>query len=194
MALILNGSANTLTGLAVGGLPDGSVASADLADNAVTSGKLASGLSRKILGMNSVTYEDQQRTVSSTSWVDSGMEITYTPTASNSTALISLFAVARGTTSQYLYFQLRQADAVWAGGSAGGDEYVPIIIGNVSHWSNVSATWHVSPTWTADTATSFQIYVMKHTSSQGDAYLGWGSGLNTKGTYKDGLIIQEVAA
>ena len=152
------------------------------------------GTQGKILGLNSVTYEDTQRTVSSTSWVDSGMEITYTPVASNSTALISLFAVARGTTSQYLYFQLRQADAVWAGGSDGGDEYVPIIIGNVSHWSNVGVTWHVSPTWTAGTATSFQIYVMKHTSSQGDAYLGWGSGLNTKGTYKDGLIIQEVSA
>ena len=187
MALVLNGSANTIGGLAAGGLPEASVVKADLAAD-------VAGTQGKILGLNSVTYEDTQRTVSSTSWVDSGMEITYTPVASNSTALISLFAVARGTTSQYLYFQLRQADAVWAGGSDGGDEYVPIIIGNVSHWSNVGVTWHVSPTWTAGTATSFQIYVMKHTSSQGDAYLGQGSGLNTKGTYKDGLIIQEVSA
>ena len=95
---------------------------------------------------------------------------------------------------QFLYLQLRQAVAVWAGGSAGGDEYLTSAIGNTDHWGDISATWHVSPTWTAGTATSFQIYVMKHTSSQGDAYLGWGSGLNTKGTYKDCLIIQEVSA
>ena len=44
MALTLNGSANTIGGLAVGGLPDGSVATADLADGAVTSTK-STGLS-----------------------------------------------------------------------------------------------------------------------------------------------------
>ena len=193
MALVLNGSANTLTGLAVGGLPDGSVASADLADNAVTSGKLASGLSRKILGVNSVTYDNTQRTIDSTSWTDTGMEVTYTPVASNSTALISLFTMGRATGSQFLYLQLRQADAVWAGGSAGGDEYLTSAIGNTDHWGDISATWHVSPTWTAGTATSFQIYYRKHTSSQGACYLGWGD-TGTKGDFKDGLIIQEVSA
>ena len=43
MALVLNGQANTIGGLAVGGLPDGSIATADLADNAVTADK-SSGL------------------------------------------------------------------------------------------------------------------------------------------------------
>jgi len=146
----------------------------------------------KILGMNSVTYDNTQRTVDSTTWFDSGMEITYTPTASNSTALISLFGSCRGNTSQFLYFQLRQADAILGGGDQG---YVPQVIGASAEWTVCAATWHVSPTWTADTQTSFQIYVKKHTSSQGATYLGWGtpSGTN-QGTYKDGLIIQEVAA
>lgn len=150
----------------------------------------------KILGMNSVTYDNTQRTVNTTGWVDTGMEVTYTPTASNSTALISLFATGRGTTSQYLYLQLRQDDAILGGGAA-GTEYLPMIIGNVSVWVSVSCTFHVTPnTWTVGTQTSFQIYAMKHTSSQGASYLGWGtpSGSPAKGTYKDGLIIQEVAA
>ena len=196
MAIVLDGSSaagvlnlgtnGTITNLASGGLPDASVVKADLAAD-------VAGTQGKILGLNSVTYDNTQRTINSTSWTDTGMEITYTPVASNSTALISLFTMARATGSQFLYLQLRQADAVWDGGSAGGDEYLTTAIGNTDHWGDVSATWHVSPTWTAGTATSFQIYYMKHTSSQGACYLGWGD-TSTKGDFKDGLIIQEVAA
>jgi hypothetical protein len=43
MAIAINGSSNTITGIAVGGLPDGIVDTDMLAANAVTSGKLASG-------------------------------------------------------------------------------------------------------------------------------------------------------
>ena len=41
MAITINGSANTVAGLAVGGLPDGVVAAATLASNAVTNVKVA---------------------------------------------------------------------------------------------------------------------------------------------------------
>tara|TARA_B100001996_G_C18600875_1_gene569789 strand:- start:315 stop:935 length:621 start_codon:yes stop_codon:yes gene_type:complete len=144
----------------------------------------------KILGVASVTYEDQQRGwTQSTSWGDSGMEITYTPTASNSTAIISLNAMVYGGPSQYIYLALRQDDAILGGGS---DDYLPIIIGNVSNWESCSASWHITPTWTAGTATSFQIYMRRYTNSQGTVYLGWGS--SGYGTYKDGLMIQEVKA
>jgi len=43
MAIAINGSTNVITGVAVGGLPDGIVDADMLASNAVTSGKLASG-------------------------------------------------------------------------------------------------------------------------------------------------------
>jgi hypothetical protein len=43
MPVTISGS-GTITGIATGGLPDGSIASGDLADNAVTAGKLASSL------------------------------------------------------------------------------------------------------------------------------------------------------
>lgn len=146
----------------------------------------------KILGMNSVSYDDQQRTFDSTSWADTGMEVTYTPTASNSTALITLFSQIYSPSSQYIYLQLRQADAVF-GATDVEDGYLVKALGNTAAWADASITFHVSPTWTAGTQTSFQIYARKHTSSQGATYLGWGAG-GTKGTYKDGLIIQEVAA
>lgn len=45
MALVLNGD-GTITGLAVGGVPDGSITSANLAANTLTEGKFASSPSR----------------------------------------------------------------------------------------------------------------------------------------------------
>ena len=44
MAIAINGSTNVITGVGVGGLPDGIVDADMLAANAVTSGKLASGV------------------------------------------------------------------------------------------------------------------------------------------------------
>ena len=41
MAITINGSANTVAGLAVGGLPDGSTDADALASNAVTNAKVA---------------------------------------------------------------------------------------------------------------------------------------------------------
>ena len=49
MPVSINGNTGVITGLAVGGLPDGIVDADMLAANAVTSGKLASGVGGKIL-------------------------------------------------------------------------------------------------------------------------------------------------
>ena len=43
MPVSINGNTGVVTGLAVGGLPDGTVDADTLASNAVTAGKLASG-------------------------------------------------------------------------------------------------------------------------------------------------------
>ena len=48
MPIAVNGS-GTITGISVGGLPDGIVDADMLASNAVTAGKLASGVGGKIL-------------------------------------------------------------------------------------------------------------------------------------------------
>ena len=49
MPVSINGQTGVVTGLAVGGLPDGTVDADTLASNAVTSAKLASGVGGKIL-------------------------------------------------------------------------------------------------------------------------------------------------
>ena len=49
MPVSINGNTGVVTGLAVGGLPDGTVDADTLASNAVTSAKLASGVGGKIL-------------------------------------------------------------------------------------------------------------------------------------------------
>ena len=49
MAIAINGSTNVITGVGVGGLPDGIVDADMLAANSVTAGKLASGVGGKIL-------------------------------------------------------------------------------------------------------------------------------------------------
>ena len=57
MPITFNGN-GTVTGLAVGGLPDGSVDADTLAANAVTSGKLASGVGGKVLQVVQTTKTD----------------------------------------------------------------------------------------------------------------------------------------
>ena len=58
MPVSINGQTGVVTGLAVGGLPDGTVDADTLASNAVTAGKLASGVGGKLLQVQSTTRTD----------------------------------------------------------------------------------------------------------------------------------------
>ena len=55
MAISINGSTNVISGVAVGGLPDGIVDADMLASNAVTAGKLASGVAGSWKKLSSTT-------------------------------------------------------------------------------------------------------------------------------------------
>jgi hypothetical protein len=83
MAISINGS-GTVTGVSVGGLPDGIVDTDMLAANAVTAAK-SSG--RKVL---QVVYAETTSQVSDTSgsYVDSGVTATITPSSNSSTILV----------------------------------------------------------------------------------------------------------
>ena len=79
MALAFAGN-GTITGLSVGGLPDGTV-DADT---------LASGVGGKVLQVLSTTKDDTWDTTSS-SWVDvTGMSVDITPSATSSKILVTL--------------------------------------------------------------------------------------------------------
>ena len=85
MPVSINGNTGVITGLAVGGLPDGTVDADSLASNAVTAGKLASGVGGKILQVSQAVKTDTQSLASSATPVDiTGLSITMTPASSSS--------------------------------------------------------------------------------------------------------------
>jgi hypothetical protein len=88
MPVSINGNTGVITGVAVGGLPDGIVDADMLASNAVTSGKLASGVGGKILQVVQ-TFKTDAFSRSSTSFGDiTGMNVSITPASSSNKILI----------------------------------------------------------------------------------------------------------
>ena len=85
MPISINGS-GTVTGVSVGGLPDGIVDADMLASNAVTAGKLASGVGGKILQVEQGTLASQTA-IGSTSYGDLGLSKAITP-QTNSKVLV----------------------------------------------------------------------------------------------------------
>ena len=82
MPIAINGS-GTLTGISVGGLPDGIVDADMLAANAVTAGKLASGVGGKILQVLQAVKTDTASTASTSFGAISGFSQAITTTGSN---------------------------------------------------------------------------------------------------------------
>ena len=98
MPVSINGQTGVITGLAVGGLPDGvvdadslasnSVTTAKIADNAVTNAKATGIAGGKILQVIQSTKDDGQE-VTGTSYTDiTGMSATITPSATTSKVLV----------------------------------------------------------------------------------------------------------
>tara|TARA_R100000734_G_C3278639_1_gene72805 strand:- start:51 stop:671 length:621 start_codon:yes stop_codon:yes gene_type:complete len=90
MAIAINGSTNVITGISVGGLPDGIVDADMLASNAVTSAKLASGVGGKVLQFDSVTKTDTSSVTTNATPQDiSGLSITLSNVLSTSKIYIT---------------------------------------------------------------------------------------------------------
>ena len=85
MPIAINGS-GTVTGISVGGLPDGIVDADMLASNAVTAGKLASGVGGKILQVVQTRVVTVSST-SSTSFSDTSLVRTITPSSASNKIL-----------------------------------------------------------------------------------------------------------
>tara|TARA_B100000029_G_scaffold328914_1_gene321232 strand:- start:965 stop:1588 length:624 start_codon:yes stop_codon:yes gene_type:complete len=145
----------------------------------------------KVLGTATGRFIETQRTITSTSWVDTGIEVTYTPVASNSTALIHFQTTALLNSGNYMYLAIRQDDAILGGGSS-DTEFMGPTMGNSYAWTNLSFSAHITPTWTAGTATTFNIYCARH-SSGSTLYMGWGD-MGSFGESADWITIQEIKA
>ena len=101
MAKSINGSTNVITGVGVGGLPDGIVDADMLAANSVTAGKLASGVGGKILQVVSTTKTDTVSQNSNSFGNISGMSVTITPSSSSNKILITGYVQVGINASQY---------------------------------------------------------------------------------------------
>tara|TARA_R100001460_G_C3498354_1_gene170110 strand:- start:153 stop:770 length:618 start_codon:yes stop_codon:yes gene_type:complete len=139
MAIAINGS-GTITGISVGGLPDGIVDTDMLAANAVSSGKLASGVGGKVLNYSDVTKSDTQTTLS-TSFTDiTGLSVTLTPASSASKFLImySVFCAASqnvySTTIQLVKVVGGTASDIHRGDASGNRGRV-----TAGHWSEYAS-------------------------------------------------------
>ena len=125
MPIAINGS-GTLTGISVGGLPDGIVDADMLAANAVTAGKLASGVGGKIL---QVVYDQKTDTASnslaSQAWwsiYNAGLQVSITPSsASNKILLMATVTFSEGSGQIYmLRFEKNGAEITDIIGDAAG--------------------------------------------------------------------------
>ena len=111
MPVTING-AGSITGLAVGGLPDGSVDADTLASNAVTSAKLASGaITRSSLPAGSVLQTVQVTTTSQTENAYTSQQTfltaSITPTDSNNKILVNVNCGGCGSRDTSTFWQMR---------------------------------------------------------------------------------------
>ena len=113
MPIAINGS-GTVTGISVGGLPDGIVDADMLAANAVTSGKLASGVGGKILQVKQ-TVKSDIFSDSGTTYVDiTGLTVSITPTSSSNKILVSSSICFGAANNGYLAVRLFRNSTVIA--------------------------------------------------------------------------------
>ena len=85
MAITINGT-GSITGLTAGGLPDGSITSADLASGAITAGALPAG---SILQVVQTVKTNFFSTTTLDSWVDvTGVSVAITPTSTSNKILL----------------------------------------------------------------------------------------------------------
>ena len=111
MAISINGSSNTIGGLAVGGLPDGVVDTDMIAAGAVTAVK-SSG--RKILQVIQVTHTAEVSTTGIT-YVDTGLSASITPSSSSNKILVMVtqrFFIQRSTDQARGGFRLLRGSSV----------------------------------------------------------------------------------
>jgi len=105
MPVTISGS-GTITGIATGGLPDGSIAAGDLASSLDLTGKtvtLPSGTGGKILQVVQGSTETQVN-VATTTYTDTGLSASITPTSNTSKILVLVnqqFSLSRTASTNY---------------------------------------------------------------------------------------------
>ena len=157
MAITINGSSNTITGLAVGGLPDGIVDTDMIATGAVTAPKRGAGAILQVVQ----TFKNDSFSTTSTSYVDiTGFSVTITPSStSNKILLLNFAGISTDGSSSVQYMNLLRGSTAIAqpssstGFSSTATNY-PYLASNMVPWSY---SFLDSPSTTSATTYKWQI-------------------------------------
>ena len=201
MAIVINGS-GTVTGLSVGGLPDGTVDEDTLAASSVSATKHKPNAgSGAILQVLSATQAGTTSTTSNGTMVDvSGMSVAITPTASSSKILVTINAmISIDGTNLWFLRALRGSTVIGgtstsSGTSAGHDSFASAggqDSGPGSNGRNVefpSFTYLDSPSTTSATT-----YKLQWCGNSGDTIKlnQWGIGDDASGS--SSITVMEIA-
>ena len=189
MPITLNGN-GTITGVAVGGLPDGIVDTDMLAADAVSSAKLASGVGGKILQVVSANKTTVQST-SSTSFVDvTDMTAVITPSSSSNKVLIMMTMTIQK--SDYTFFARLLRGSTEIGSSSGSANGISVYNSNDSSQNEGRAVIFLdSPNTTSATTYKLQ---MKSDGSSTIYFNAHSSGTTSSYITPSSITLMEVAA
>ena len=159
MPIVINGS-GTVTGLSVGGLPDGIVDTDMLAANAVTAAK-SSG--RKVLQVVSSHKVDAFATTSSSLVDITGMSRTITPTAASSKININISLHVGGATGAYVAFYVLRGSTIITQGTNGSGNMTNCAFGTLitdqDRTQSIAYNFLDSPSYSVGDTLTYKIQV-----------------------------------
>ena len=197
MALTLNGSNNTIAGLAVGGLPDGVVDAGTLASNSVTAVKIldgaVTGLKNGSGNILQVKYTNtlQATTFSSATWTDV-LNLAFTPLKSDSIliATISIRFWEGGRTGGEFRHRIRDTTNSSNVLSSSGAQYGHILGAGDNAATNVINDKAIQYSGTVSNGTTARTYSFQmYEESGGNSNLHTGTN-----SYGSTFSIMEIAA
>jgi len=191
MTITINGS-GTVTGVSVGGLPDGIVDAGTLASNSVETAKIAAeAVTGAKQGLGSVIqyiqapYDDVQNrhSESAGNWESTGNHVDITPTNSTNLIVVGGYVAAYSDANAVQSFAIHNGtslDTVWTSGIENYD----------SGWYQVSFTFNQ----TAGT-TSQLTFTLRHarTGGSGNSYVGWTSSPGSTANWANMWAMEVVA-
>ena len=175
MALTLNGSANTIAGLAVGGLPDGIVDTDMIAASAVTAAKSAG---RKVINIQTMSTSSSH-SHNSTSFTNTNLVDSITPSASanyvfGTAQCMILFTSPNNGEAQWRVTrqisggsQTALDSEVWSGighpgGSSSDNSYVPMTFTWCDHPNTTSAVEYRLQSLTSSSSSTVYTYRLQY--------------------------------
>mgnify|MGYP003136340699 CR=1 FL=1 len=172
MAITINGS-GTVTGVSVGGLPDGIVDTDMLAAEAVTGAKQANGSIIQV--KQAVNSAMSSESIGNAVWEDiSGLSVSITPTTNTNKILVSYRVAMASTKGQYTTFLriVRDSTAVGLGDQTGSSR--PRVTSShptgPSDWNDYEIIHHSNMFLDSPGTTSATTYKMQWTDSYGQTF------------------------